>query len=506
MSKTEQPEYLTRATGAPIGCPYRSLTAGANGPVLLQDVDLLEKIQSFAREKIPARNVHALGTGAYGTLTMTNDVSKYSCAKVFKKGTKTNLFARMSGIFTEQGDSEAFRDPRGFAIKFYTEEGIWDLLAINTPVFNARDMKVGPDGVHAFKRDPRTGLWNPTQTWDFINNHPESLFQALMIYSDDYGTPSSYRTMNAFGCNTFSMVNDQGERFWVKFHILSETGLKGFDLDESKRISGEDPNALSRDLHNAIEDGSFPRWKFAFQAMPEKDGYEKSYAFDCTKIWSREDYPLIDLGVIELNRNPINYFAEVEQVAFSPANVVPGIGFSPDKLLQGRLMLYDDTQTHRIGPNYKQIPINRPTCPLHTPYYGGSHQQEVIDKFPLYTPSHYKELSSYSRRFELPVKCDGPADYYQLPHEGTDQDYYEQPRLYYNSLTDQQKCNLSRNLADTLEKIPSDVVEKTLNHLFQIDNTLADRVKELLSNNAAGIQRKSDVECMVHKMKVDKIK
>lgn len=313
--------------------------------------------------------------------------------------------------------------------------------------------------------------------------------------------------MNAFGCNTFSMVNGKGERFWVKFHILSENGLKGFDLDESKRLSGVDPNHLSRDLYDAIEEGQFPRWRFAFQAIPEKEGYERSFTFDCTKIWSRDDYPLIDLGTIELNRNPTNYFAEVEQVAFSPANVVPGIGFSPDKLLQGRLLLYDDTQTHRIGPNYKQIPINRPTCPLNTQYYGGSHQQEIIDKFPLYHPSQFKEISSFPKKFELPMKCDGPADYYQLPHEGTEEDYYEQPRLYYNSLENNQKINLARNIGDTLTKIPRDIVDRTLKHLMKIDTGLVDGVKESLTTKAAGgSQRKTDVESMVHKMRVDKVK
>lgn len=479
MSK--QLNYFTRATGVPVSNPSHSLTAGPHGPVLMQDIDLVEKIQYFAREKIPARNVHALGSGCYGTFTATNsDISKYTMAKVFEKGTKTDLFVRMSGIFTEQGDPETFRDPRGFSIKFYTTEGNWDLMAINTPVFNARDMKVGPDGVHAFKRDPKTGLWNPAQTWDFINNHPEALLQTLMIYSDEQGTPASYRHMNAYGCNTFSFVNKDGVRSWVKFHLVSEQGVKGFTVEEAKLIAGEDPNFLSHDLYNSIEKGEFPRWKLAVQIMPENEGYEKSWAFDCTKMWSLKDYPLVDLGIVELNRNPENYFTEVEQVAFSPANVVPGIGFSPDKLLQGRLLLYDDTQTHRIGPNYKQLKVNMPRCPVHTIYYGGNHQMDDSNKFPLYNPSAYKKVEPFTKSFDTPFKCDGPAGYYTYPYEGKDEDFYDQPRIFFDSMDDRMKMNLSKNIAVSLLTVPTEIVDKLLFHLNKISRTLGNNVQQIL--------------------------
>lgn len=447
----------------------------------MQDIDLIEKIQSFSREKIPARNVHALGSGYWGKFVATNpEASKYTCAKLFQKGVETEIFCRMSGVFTEQGDPETFRDPRGMAIKFYTQEGNWDLLAINTPVFNARDMKVGPDGIHAFKRDPRTALWNPDQTWDFINTHPESLLQALMIYSDEQGTPASFRYMHAYGCNTFSLINSKNERVWVKFHLVSNLGLKGFTQEEAKLMAGEDPNFLSRDLYNAIEKGDFPTWKLAVQIMPESDGYEKSFAFDCTKMWSLEEYPLFELGTVELNRNVTNYFTEVEQVAFSPANVVPGIGFSPDKLLQGRLLLYDDTQHHRIGPNFKQLDVNRPRCPINTQNYGGNHQRDKTDKFPLYYPSSYSRMQPYPNDLQCPMICDGAAGYYKMSHEGTEEDFYEQPRMFYEGMDQKRRTNLAKNIGTTLSKVSPPVADKALMHMNKISHELGSNVQNVL--------------------------
>lgn len=356
--------------------------------------------------------------------------------------------------------------------------------------------------MHAFKRDPRTGLWNPDQTWDFVNNHPEALFQMLMLYSDEYGTPASYRTMNTFGCNTYSLLNDSEERFWVKFHLTSENGLRGLTMEQSKLLAGEDPNFLSHDLYNAIKDGNYPRWKMSIQVMPEKDGYENSIAFDCTKVWCTKKYPLMEIGTIELNRNPTNYFSEVEQAAFSPANIVPGIGFSPDKLLQGRLLLYEDAQNYRIGANYKQIPINRPQCPVNTLYYGGAHQQDMFEKFPIYFPSAYKEVTGFSKRLNVPIKCDGPADYYELKHEGSDMDYYEQPRAYYESLDKNQRHNLAKNIGTTLTNISSEVSEKSLTLLKKISMQLHKDIQEFMGSKRAGAQRPTDVESIVQNLKV----
>jgi len=330
----QQSNYLTRATGCPIGHVKDSMTCGSQGLLVVQDIDLLEKVLHFNTEKTPPRNVHALGSGCYGTFTCTNgELSKYTTADLFSEvGKKTDLVARFSGVFTEVGDAETQRDPRGFAMKFYTKEGNWDLLCINAPVFPSRDMKVGVDQIHAFKRDPRTGLWNPTQTWDYVANHPEALHHMTMLYTDRVGTPQSYRCQDYYGVHTFSMVNQNKERVWIKFHFISEQGKRGFTLNEAKAVAGEDPNFLSHDLYENISKGNFPKWKMMIQVMPEDEGYKSAWTFDPTKIWKHTDYPLIEVGEIEINRNVTDFFTESEQVAFSPASLVPGIGFSPDKV------------------------------------------------------------------------------------------------------------------------------------------------------------------------------
>ncbi|KAL9648072.1 hypothetical protein ABK040_012126 [Willaertia magna] len=480
---------LTKATGCPIGHVKDSMTAGAYGPVVVSDVGLLEKVLQFNREKIPARNVHALGIGCYGTFTVTNDITKYTKAKVFSQvGKKTELFARFSGIFTEQGDPETVRDPRGFAIKFYTEEGNWDLLGINTPVFAVRDAKPGPDQVHAFKRNPRNGCWNPTQTFDFVANHPEGLHQFAMMYSDRSGTPASFRTMNAYGCHTFSLINENNERFWVKFHIISLQGAQGFNLQQAKAVAGEDPNFLSRDLLTAIDQGNFPRWRLSIQIMPEAEGYTHPWTFDATKVWKHRDYPLIEVGIIEMNRNITDYFTETEQVAFSPATFVPGIGLSPDKLLQGRLLIYDDTQHHRIGPNYKQLYINRPHAmePNHN-YVGGNMHIEIKDKFPHYSGSVFGGLAPNPKYIEPPLKCTGDAGYYNYPNEGTDEDYYGQVRDFWNVLNDEQKNNMCENFAADLEKVTEEkIVTMMLNHFAKCDPMWAQMVEIKIRDRKQG--------------------
>jgi catalase len=455
-------------------------------------------------EKIPPRNVHALGTGAFGTFTVTSDeINKYSKAKVFSQvGKSTDIFVRFSGIFTELGEADTTRDPRGFAIKFDTEEGIWDLLAINTPVFNVRDMKQGPDAVHALKRDPRTGDWNPTQSWDYVINHPESLHQTLMMYTDRGGTPMSYRFMHGYGCNTFSLINANNERFWVKFHILSPGGAKGLNAVQAKLIAGEDPNWLSRDLREAIDRGDYPTWRFCCQIMKEEEGYRNPIAFDCTKSWSHKDYPLIDIGKITLNRNPIDHFSEVEQSAFSPARVPPGIGFSPDKLLQGRLLIYDVAQHYRIGPNFKQLPINAPhKAELHTMYLGGSMQLEVKDKFPHYYPNSFGGPLPDPSKVEPPLRCDGPIDYYNYPLDGTDADYYQQPAEFYRLMIDVDKNNTCYNIATSLEKVQKEIAEKVLTHLYKIDNHLGQTVEQLWRSRVEGTAKRTEGELLCNELK-----
>jgi len=493
---------LTKMTGCPIAQFKNSMSAGPTGPVLLQDHVLLEKITQFDREKIPARNVHALGTGAYGHFTVTNDISKYTIAKVFSQvGKKTPLFARFSGIFTEQGDPDTTRDPRGFAIKFYTEEGNWDLMGINTPVFNVRDAKLGPDAVHAFKRDPRTGLWNPTQTWDFTVNHPEGLHQALMIFSDRDGTPMSYRMMHAYGCHTFSFINAENKRSWVKFHIISNQGAKGLTATQAKLLAGEDPNFLGRDLHQAIEKGNFPTWRLCCQIMPEDEGYKHAWTFDPTKVWKHDDYPLIDIGTIEINKNPTDYFSEVEQVAFAPTNIVPGLGYSPDKLLQGRLLIYNDTQHHRIGPNYLQLPINRPRIDTTTLHVGGNMHIDIKNKFPHYHGSSFGTPRESKEYVEPPFRVDGPADYYNWPGEGTEEDYYAQPRDFWDTLNATDKNNLCYNLATSLDKVSSpEVVTKALQHFYKISQDLGETVEATLHDRQKNLIKKTEGEMLLDKM------
>jgi len=493
---------LTKMTGCPVAHNKNSLTCGPHGPVVLSDHHLLEKLTQFDREKIPARNVHALGTGCYGHLTITNDISRYTRAKLFSKvGKKTDLFVRFSGIFTEQGDPDTNRDPRGFALKFYTEEGNWDLLAINTPVFNVRDAKVGPDAIHAFKRDPRTGMYNPTQTWDFVANHPESLHQTLMIYTDRDGTPASFRHMHSYGVHTFSLINIEGRRHWVKFHLISEQGTKGLTQKQAKLIAGEDPNFLQRDLREAIIRGDYPKWKFCIQVMPEDEGYKNPGTFDPTKVWKHTDYPLIEVGVVELNKNPIDYFAEVEQVAFSPANLVPGIGLSPDKLLQGRLLIYDDTQHHRIGPNFKQLYINRPRVEPREMMVGGNMNIEVKNKFPHYWPNSFHGYEPDPSYIEPPMRVDGNMDFYDYPGEGTHEDFYAQSKDFLDKLIREDKQHLIDNIASSLEKVTSqEVIRKVLDHMIKIDRDFGMMIETLLRDRVTGKVQKTEAELVVGQM------
>lgn len=490
---------LTTMLGCPVAHNKNSLTAGPTGPVQLQDVYLLEKVTQFAREKIPPRVVHSLGCGASGTFTVTNDITKYSKAKVFSMvGKKTPVAVRFSGTFTEQGEADTMRDLRGFACKFKTEEGVWDLMTINTPVFNCRDMKLGPDAVHAMKRDPRSGLWNGTQNWDFVAKHPEALHQMMMIWTDRVGTPISFRYIHGFGCNTYSFINEANERHWVKFHLVSQQGTGGFTVNQAKLVAGEDPNFLQRDLKEAIERGDYPKWKLCVQIASEKFGYEHPWVFDCSKAWSHHDFPLIEVGVLELFKNPVDHFTEVEEIAFSPANRVPGISFSPDKLLQGRLLIYDDTQTHRLGPNHKFIPINAPLSEPNTNYTGGGqHQVHIRAKYPHYYGSILGGPQTRESDREPPMMVDGPVDYYDFPGEGSDFDYYEQPRKFWNVLSQADKTNLCYNLGNSLSKCHQEVASMILAHFTKIDNKFGIEVKSVMADKLSGVIPLTEAEKVV---------
>ncbi len=336
---------LTTTAGAPVADNQNVMTAGPRGPMLLQDVWFLEKLAHFDREVIPERRMHAKGSGAYGTFTVTHDITRYTKAKIFTAvGKKTELFVRFSTVAGERGAADAERDIRGFAVKFYTEEGNWDLVGNNTPVFFLRDPLKFPDLNHAVKRDPRTNLRSARNNWDFWTSLPEALHQVTIVMSDR-GIPATYRHMHGFGSHTFSLINAQNERCWVKFHLKSQQGIRNLTDEEAEALIGKDRESHQRDLYESIERRDFPRWTMCIQVMPEKDAAACPYnPFDLTKVWFHKDYPLIEVGVLELNRNPENYYAEVEQSAFNPANIVPGIGFSPDKMLQGRLFSYGDAQ------------------------------------------------------------------------------------------------------------------------------------------------------------------
>ncbi|HBH40512.1 MAG TPA: catalase, partial [Rhizobiales bacterium] len=357
---------LTTTAGAPVADNQNSITAGPRGPVLLQDYQLIEKLAHQNRERIPERTVHAKGWGAHGTLTITGDIAKYTKAKALQKGAKTDMIARFSTVAGELGAADAERDVRGFALKFYTEEGNWDLVGNNTPVFFVRDPYKFPDFIHTQKRHPKTNMRSPAAMWDFWSLSPESLHQVTILMSDR-GLPVSVRNINGYGSHTYSFINAKGERHWVKFHFKTQQGHKHWTNKEAVEIVGRTRESTQEDLFNAIEGGDFPRWKMQVQIMPEADVGKHWYnPFDLTKVWPHADYPPITVGRLVLDRNPANFFAEVEQSGFSPANLVPGIGLSPDKMLMGRIFSYHDTHLHRIGPNYEQLPINAPKVDVHS--------------------------------------------------------------------------------------------------------------------------------------------
>ncbi len=357
----DRKKTLTTGFGTPVADDLNSMTAGPKGPVLVQDVHLIEKLAHFDRERIPERVVHAKGAGAHGYFEVTRDVTKYTRAKFLSKvGKKTEVFVRFSTVGGEKGSADSERDPRGFAVKFYTEEGNYDMVGNNTPVFFIRDPLKFPDFIHTQKRHPASNLKDPDMFWDFLSLTPESIHQVTILFSDR-GTPRSYRYMNGYSSHTYMWYNAKGEYYWIKYHFKTLQGIQNFDGPEAERMRGIDPDVATRDLLQAIARGEHPAWRVEVQIMtPEQAQDYRFDPFDITKVWPHADFPPIEIGRMVLDRNPENYFAEVEQAAFSPANFVPGIGPSPDKMLQGRLFSYHDTHRHRLGPNYHLLPINAP--------------------------------------------------------------------------------------------------------------------------------------------------
>lgn len=447
---------LTTAGGAPVPDNQNAMTAGPRGPVLLQDVWLLEKLAHFDREVIPERRMHAKGSAAYGSFTVTHDITKYTRAKIFSKiGKKTDLFTRFSTVAGERGAADAERDIRGFSVKFYTEEGNWDLVGNNTPVFFLRDPLKFPDLNHAVKRDPRTNMRSAKNNWDFWTLLPEALHQVTIVMSDR-GIPASYRHMHGFGSHTFSFINASNERYWVKFHFATQQGIKNLTDEEAAQIVANDRESNQRDLYEAIEKKDYPRWTMSVQIMPENDAAKVPYhPFDLTKIWPKKDYPLIAVGVLELNRNPENYHAEVEQAAFNPANVVPGISFSPDKMLQARLFSYGDAQRYRLGVNHSQIPVNAPKCPFHSYHRDGAMRVDGNQGSTIgYEPNSYGQWQEQPDFSEPPLSIEGAADHW---NHREDDDYYSQPRALFRLMTPAQQQVLFENTARSVGGAPREI-------------------------------------------------
>lgn len=483
----EKNKKLTSASGRPYAENENSMSAGPRGPLLLQDFILHEKMAHFNRERIPERVVHAKGTGAFGTFTVTNDITAYTRAKLFANvGNTCRVLVRFSTVGGEKGSADSERDPRGFAVKFYTPDGNWDMVGNNTPVFFVKDPKKFGDFIHTQKRDPRTNLKSPTMMWDFWSLNPESLHQVLILMSDR-GTPFSYRHMHGFSSHTFSMINANQELVWVKFHFKTLQGIKNFTGWEADEMKSKDLDQAQRDLVNAIDQGDFPRWALKIQVMTQEQAKNFRFnPFDLTKVWPQGEFPLIDVGTMELNEIPSNYFAEVEQSAFAPAHVIDGIGYSPDKMLQGRLLSYPDAHRYRLGTNYEQIPVNK--CPFAVNNYQRDGLMRVDGNGgsnPNYWPNSFDDIYIDNSYKEPPLTLDSTvADWYERNAPGED-DHYTQPGwLYRNVMSETDRTNLVNNIVGSMKNIGGPkrdlIVNRQLCHFFRADAELGSRVAQAL--------------------------
>jgi catalase len=472
---------LTNNVGAPGADNQNIMTAGPRGPQLLQDVWFLEKLAHFDREVIPERRMHAKGSGAYGTFTVTHDITKYTRAKIFSEiGKKTDLFVRFSTVAGERGAADAERDIRGFAMKFYTEEGNWDLVGNNTPVFFLKDPLKFPDLNHVVKRDPRTNLRSAKNNWDFWTLLPEALHQ-ITITMSERGIPLSYRHMNGYGSHTYSLINASNERFWVKFHFKTQQGIKCLTDQEAEALIGKDRESHQRDLLESIDNGDFPRWNLKIQVVPEKEAANFPFnPFDLTKVWPHTEYPLIDVGVLELNRNPENYFAEVEQAAFNPANIVPGIGFSPDKMLQGRLFSYGDAQRYRLGVNHHLIPVNQARCPVHGYHRDGAMRVDGNYGSTLgYEPNSYGEWQEQPEFKEPPLSIEGAADHWN--HREDSEDHFTQPGNLFRLMNAAQQQVLFENTARAMGDCPEEIKIRHIGNCYKADPAYGEGVAKAMN-------------------------
>jgi catalase len=469
---TDDRKTLTTNSGAPVPDNQNSLTAGPRGPLLVTDHQLFEKHAHFNRERIPERVVHAKGSGAFGTLTITRDITRLSKARLFSSiGQKTELLLRFSTVAGERGAADAERDVRGFALKFYTEQGNWDLVGNNTPVFFVRDPYKFPDFIHTQKRDARSNLRSPTAMWDFWSLSPESLHQVTILMSDR-GLPASLRHMHGFGSHTYSFFNEKNERCWVKFHFKSQQGIKTWTNGEAARVVGLDRESHQRDLYEAIARSDFPRWTMFVQIMSETEAERVAYnPFDLTKVWPHRQQPLQEVGALELNRNPENYFADVEQATFSPANVVPGIGHSPDKMLQFRVFSYADAARYRLGTNHEALPVNRPHCPVHNYYRDGAMRFDENGGCRVnYEPNSFGGPFEAHWAKEPASKITGDADRYD---HRLGNDDYSQPGDLFRLMNPAQKGQLFVNIAASMTGVPESIVRRQLTHFHRADPAYA---------------------------------
>ncbi|KWO57783.1 catalase [Burkholderia territorii] len=484
MSEHPIPREIAHANGAPVSNNVNIQTAGARGPALLQDVWLIEKLAHFDREVIPERRMHAKGAGAYGTFTVTHDISRCTKAKLFSEiGKQTPMFVRFSTVAGERGAADAERDIRGFALKFYTEEGNWDLVGNNTPVFFFRDPLRFPDLNHAVKRDPRTGMRSAENNWDFWSLLPEALHQVTIVMSER-GIPRSYRHMHGFGSHTYSMINAANERTWVKFHYRSQQGIENLTDAQAEALIARDRETHQRDLFDSIEAGNSPRWTLYIQVMT--DAQAKAFRFnpfDLTKVWPKAEFPLIEVGEFELNRNPDNFFAETEQAAFSPANVVPGIGYSPDRMLQARLFSYGDAQRYRLGVNFAHIPVNAPKCPFHSYHRDGAMRTDGnLGAAPSYWPNSKGAWSDRPQLDEPPLELDGAAAHWD---HRIDDDHYQQPGDLFRLMDARQRQSLFATTARQLAGVSADIRQRHIDNCSRADPAYGAGIADALARLAA---------------------
>ena len=471
-------KIMTTTAGNPIADNQNSITAGAKGPVLLQDYQLIEKLAHQNRERIPERVVHAKGSGAFGVLEITEDISKYTKAKVLQKGEKTKMLLRFSTVAGEKGAADAERDVRGYALKFYTKEGNWDLVGNNTPVFFVRDAYKFPDFIHTQKRHPHSNLRSNTAMWDFWSLSPESLHQVTILMSDR-GIPKSYRHVNGYGSHTYSLINASGERFWVKFHFKTLQGIETLTNEQAEAVIAKDRESNQRDLFENIEAGNFPKWSFEIQIMTDSQAKNCAFnPFDLTKVWPHGDFPMIKVGIMTLNENPKNYFNEIEQASFSPSNIVPGISFSPDKMLQARIFSYPDAHRYRVGTHYEMLPVNRPIVDVNTYNLDGSMNFEIKEPTDAYYEPNSFDGAVEDKSFAEPAFETGDVANRYNHRDGNDD--FSQPRALFNLMSDYQKEQLFNNIAAAMQGVPRNIVDRQISLFEQVHVNYAAGVKKAL--------------------------